>query len=139
MRVAALFVYRMTIAQEELAMDGTVPQLSEQEPQIRWRERRRSVRAAVYFQVIVADKTGLASGQVIDMTSRGCGLRLTKPLKSGQYLTLMMYPGGGPAAVLCEVSRVEWVEEDRVGLAFLSLSRENERRLPQICGDRFED
>jgi hypothetical protein len=141
MRVAAPFVYRMRIAKEEFAMEGTVPQLSEHEPQILWREPRRSVRAVVDFRMIVADKTGLASGQMIDMTTRGCGLRLTKPLKPGQYLTLMVYPGVGPAAVPCDVGRVQWVEGDRAGLAFLSLSQENERRLRQLCGDRlgFED
>jgi hypothetical protein len=141
MRVAAPFVYRMHTAKEEFAMEGTVPQLSEQEPQILWREPRRSVRAVVDFRMIVADKTGLASGQMIDMTMRGCGLRLTKPLKPGQYLTLMVYPGVGPAAVPCDVGRVQWVEGDRAGLAFLSLSQENERRLRQLCGDRlgFED
>jgi len=91
--------------------------------------------------MIVADKAGLASGQVIDMTARGCGLRLTKVLTPGQYLTLMVYPGGGPAAVPCDVGRVQWVEGDRAGLAFLSLSLENEGRLHQLCGDRlgFED
>ena len=122
-------------------MRGTILQLSEQEPQILWREPRRSVRAVVDFRMIVADKAGLASGQVIDMTARGCGLRLTKVLKPGQYLTLMVYPGGSPAAVPCDVGRVQWVEGDRVGLAFLSLSLENERRLHQLCGDRlgFED
>jgi len=38
MRVAAPFVYRMHIAKEEFAMEEIVPQLSEQEPQILWRE-----------------------------------------------------------------------------------------------------
>ena len=75
------------------------------------------------------------------MTARGCGLRLTKVLAPGQYLTFMVYPGGGPAAVPCDVGRVQWVEGDRAGLAFLSLSLENEGRLHQLCGDRlgFED
>ena len=122
-------------------MGGTIPQLAEQEPQVLWSEPRRSVRAVVDFRMIVADKAGLASGQVIDMTARGCGLRLTKVLKPGQYLTLMVYPGGSPATVPCDVGRVQWVEGDRAGLAFLSLSLENERRLHQLCGDRlgFED
>lgn len=53
----------------------------------------------------------------------------------------MVYPVGSPAAVPCDVGRVQWVEGDRAGLAFLSLSMENERRLHQLCGDRlgFED
>jgi len=141
MRVAAPYVYRMHIAKDEFAMEETVPQLSEQEPQIVWREPRRSVRALVDFQMIVADKTGLASGLMIDMTTRGCGLHLTKPLQPGQYLTFMVYPWGSPAAVPCGVGRVQWVEGDRAGLAFLSLSMENERRPHQLCDDRlgFED
>ena len=118
-------------------MEGTIPQLSEQKSQILWRESRRSVRVVVDFRMVVADKAGLANGQLIDLTARGCGLRLTKSLKPGQYLTLMVYPGGGPASVPCKVGRVQWVEGDRVGLAFLSLAREDERRLRQLCGDPF--
>ena len=113
----------------ELDMELTVPILSERDLPVLWRDLRRDVRAVVDFRMIVADKAGLASGQVIDMTTRGCGLRLTKPLKPGQYLTLMVSPGGGPAVVPCDVGRVQWVEGDRAGLAFLSLSLENEPRL----------
>jgi hypothetical protein len=118
-------------------MGVTIPQLSEQKSQILWRESRRSVRVVVDFRIVVADKAGLVSGQVLDMTARGCGLCLTKALKPGQYLTLMMYPGGSPAALPCDVGRVQWAEGDRAGLAFLYLLHENERRLHQLCGDRF--
>ena len=119
-------------------MGGTIPQLSEQKSQVLWREPRRSVRVVVDFRIVVADKAGLASGHMIDMTARGCGLRLAKALKPGQYLTFMMYPGGSPAAVPCDVGRVQWAEGDRAGLAFLYQLHENERRLHQRCGDRFE-
>jgi hypothetical protein len=111
-------------------MELTVPTLSERGSPVQWRDLRRDARAVVNFWMIVADKAGLASGQVIDMTPRGCGLRLTKPLKTGQYLTLMVYPDGGSAVVPYDVGRVQWVEGDRAGLAFLSLSLENEHRLP---------
>ena len=53
--------------------------------------------------MIAGDKTGLASGQVMDITIRGCGLRLTKPLTRGQYLTLKMYPNDKTASVQCDV------------------------------------
>lgn len=109
--------------------------LSEQDRQELREDLRRSVRAVVGFRIIVADKAGLANGQMTDMTTRGCGLRLTKPLKPGQYLTLMVYPGDGTAVVQCDLGRVQWVKGDRVGLAFLSMSRENELRLPRLCGD----
>ena len=117
-------------------MERTVPMLSEQDRHAQRWDPRQDVRADVDFGMNAMDKTGLtASGQVIDMTTRGCGLRLTKPLKPGQYLTLMVYPDGGSATVPCDVGRVQWVEGDRAGLAFLSL--ENEFRLPRLCGDRL--
>ena len=94
--------------------------------------------------MIVADKAGLASGQVIDMTMRGgCGLRLSKPLTRGQYLMLKVYPDDRTTSVQCDVAKVQWVEGDRAGIAFLWMLLENDRRLRRLCGDRlvfaFED
>ena len=45
--------------------------LSEQDCQEHREDLRRSVRAVVGFRIIVADKAGLANGQMIDMTRRG--------------------------------------------------------------------
>jgi hypothetical protein len=87
--------------------------------------------------MIAADKAGLASGQVIDMSIRGCGLRITKPLTRGQYLTLKVYPNDGTTSVQCDLVKVQWVEEDRAGVAFLWMSLENERRLRRLCGDQL--
>jgi hypothetical protein len=89
------------------------------------------------LRVIVADKAGLASGQLIDMTAKGCGLRLTKPLMPGQYLTLMVYPDDGTASVQCDVAQVQWGDKDRAGVAFLWMSLEHDRRMQQLFGDRF--
>jgi hypothetical protein len=41
---------------------------------------------------IIADKLGRASGEVTNIFPGGCGLRLTKRLRRGQYFTLMVYP-----------------------------------------------
>ena len=118
-------------------MEGTLSMLSELDPHMLWRDRRQSVRTVVDFRMIAADKAGLASGQVIDIMIRGCGLRLTKPLNRGQYLTLKVYPNDGTASVQCDLAKVLWVEEERVGVAFLSMSRESELRLHRLCGDRL--
>ena len=87
---------------------------------------RQSVRAVVGFRIIVEEKAGFASGQVIDMTTLGCGLRLMRPLKQGQCLTLKPYSNDGTASVMiCDLARVQWVNAERAGVAFLSMSREN--------------
>jgi hypothetical protein len=89
------------------------------------------------LRIIIADKAGLANGQVIDMTTRGCGLRLTKSLTRGQYLTLRLYPSDETPSVQCDVAQVQWVEEDRAGVAFLWMLRDHDRRLRQLCNDRI--
>ncbi len=120
--------------EQAFAKEFTVPVFSEQGQQEQRREPRRSMREGMTLRMIVADKAGLASGQVIDMTMWGCGLRLTKPLKRGQYLTLKVYPHDGTASVQCDLVTVQWVEEGRAGVVFLWMSRENERRLHRLCG-----
>jgi hypothetical protein len=122
---------------ENFAMELTVPILSEQDRHAQRWDPRQSVRAVVDLCMIATDKAGLASGQVIDMTTRGCGLRLTKPLRRGQYLTLKVYSDDGTAAVQCDLVQVQWVKGDRAGVAFVRMSLENERRLHQLCGDQL--
>jgi hypothetical protein len=122
---------------QEFAMETTLPMLSKQDRQEQRKDPRRSVRKDVGLRMIVADKAGLSRGHVIDMTAKGCGLRLTKPLKRGQYLTLKMYPNNGTASVQCDVAQVQWVEEGRAGVAFLWMLQENDHRLRRLCSDRF--
>ncbi len=122
---------------EEFAMELTLPMLSEQDRHVQRMNLRRYMREVVNLRMIAADKAGLASGQVIDMTTRGCGLRLTKPLKPGQYLTLKLYPDDGTASVICDLAQVQWGENDRAGVAFLSMSLANELRLHRLCSNRL--
>ena len=122
---------------EEFTMELTLPMLSEQDRHVQRMNLRRYVREVVNLRMIAADKAGLANGQVIDMTTRGGGLRLTKPLKCGQYLTLKLYPDDGTASVICDLVQVQWVEKDRAGVAFLSMSLANELRLRRLCSDRL--
>jgi hypothetical protein len=99
---------------------------------------RQSVRAVVGFRIIVEDKAGFASGQVIDMTTLGCGLRLTRPLRQGQCLTLKTYSNDEAASVMiCNLARVQWANAERAGVAFLSMSRENKLQLSRLCSDRL--
>jgi hypothetical protein len=112
-------------------MGVTLSMLSEQDRHELRRVPRRSVQEGVALRMIVENKAILASGQVIDMTTRGCGLRLTKPL------TFKVYPNDGTACVQCDVAQVPWVEADRAGVVFLWMLREHARRLRQFCDDRL--
>ena len=121
-------------------MEGLALMSSERDRHQKQMNLRRYERGMVNLRMIAADKAGLlATGQVIDMSIRGCGLRLTKPLSGGQDLTLKVYSDDEIACMICSQVKVQWVEEDRSGVAFLSMSLENElRRLHRLCGDRLE-
>jgi len=118
-------------------MEEPVPLLSEQDRLVQRINLRQYVREVVILRMIAADKVGLANGQVIDLSIRGCGLRLTKALTRGQYLTLKVYPNDGTTSVQCDLVKVQWVEGNRAGVAFLRMSLENERRLRRLCGDQL--
>ena len=60
-----------------------------------------------------------------------------KPLKRGQCLPLKVSPDNGTAAVEFDLVQVQWVEEDRAGVAFLAMSLESERTLHQLCRDQL--
>lgn len=94
-------------------------------------------RRPVCLRVAVADKSGMAKGEVLDLCLRGCGLRLKKRLVRGQYLWLKIYHVQGKSTPVCDLVRVKWVEDDRVGVEFLYIAPENLRRLHRIFGDQI--
>ena len=61
---------------EDFAMKVILPVLSEQEGQLHEIDPRRDARKGVGLRTIVADKLGLASGEVTNISPGGCGLRL---------------------------------------------------------------
>jgi len=98
----------------------------------------RYTRKVLGLRTIIAVKEGLGSGKTINISSTGCRLHLRKPLRRGQYLTLKLYPDDGSATVQIDLAKVTWVEEDSAGIAFLSLSEPQRKRLDRLCGDRIE-
>ena len=94
-------------------------------------------RRSVCLRVAVADKSGMAKGEVLDLSLRGCGLRLKKRLVRGQYLWLKIYHVQGKSIPVCDLVRVKWVEDDRVGVEFLYIAPENLRRLHRIFGNQI--
>ena len=118
-------------------MQVTLPVLSEQESQLHAIDPRRDARKMVGLRAIVADKLGLASGEVTNISPGGCGLRLTKRLRCGQYIRLMVYPNDRTAAVLFDLAKVTWAEAEWAGVEFLGVSPQN-HDLDRLCGDQLE-
>jgi hypothetical protein len=122
---------------EDFTMKVTLPALSEQECHRHEIDLRRDVRKVVGLCTIVADKLGFARGEVTNISPGGCGLRLTKRLRRGQYITLMVYPNDWTAAIRIDLAKVNWVKDEWAGVEFLGVSPQN-HELYRLCGDQLE-
>jgi hypothetical protein len=119
---------------ENFAMKVTLPARSDQESQLHERDPRRDARKVVGLHAIIADKLGLASGEVTNISPGGCGLRFTKLLRRGQYITLMVYPNDWAAAIRIDLAKVTWVKDEWAGVEFLGVSPQH-HDLHRLCGN----
>jgi hypothetical protein len=118
-------------------MQVILPVRSEQECQLHAIDPRRDARQVVGLRAIIADKLGLASGEVRNISHGGCGLRLTKHLRRGQYISLMVYPNDRTAAVHIDLAKVNWVKAGWAGVEFLGVSPQN-HELQRLCAEQAE-
>jgi len=95
---------------------------------------RRHERRPICLRVAVADKSGMAEGQILNLSLRGCGLRVGKRLMRGQHLWLKIYHEQGRSTPICDLVRVKWVEQGQVGVEFLYVAPENLQRLHKLLG-----
>jgi PilZ domain len=121
----------------EVFVENVLPTVFETDRCAPQKDPRLHDRRPVCLRVAVADKSGMAEGEVLDLSLRGCGLCLKKRLVRGQYLWLKIYHVQGKSTPVCDLVRVKWVEDDRVGLEFLYIAPENFQRLHRIFGDQI--
>src|ERR1700704_5428620 len=100
-------------------MKNALPVESESGNSVPQKDLRRHDQTPVSLRVVVADKTGLAEGQILYLSPSGGGLRLKKRLMRGQYLWLKIYPEDGRTTPICDLVRVRWIVDDLVGVEFL--------------------
>ena len=118
-------------------MKVILPDLSQQKAKLHEIMPRRDARKVVGRRVIILGKLGLASGEVTNISPGGCGLRLTKRLRRGQYISLMVYPNDRTAAVQIDLAKVTWVAAEWAGVEFLGVSPQN-HELRRLCGDQAD-
>ena len=118
-------------------MKVTLPALSEQESQLHEINPRRYGRKVVGLRTIVWDKLGFSSGEVTNISPGGCGLQLTKRLRCGQYISLMVYPNDRTAAVHIDLAKVTWVKAGWAGVEFLGVSPKT-HELQRLCAEEAE-
>lgn len=98
-------------------------------------ESRSHARKVVGLRMIILGKFGFARGEVTNISAGGCGLRHTKPLRPGQYITLLVYPNDRSRAVHIDLARVKWVKAGGAGVEFLSVSPQH-HELHRLCAEQ---
>lgn len=116
-------------------MENVVPVAHKSDCSVPQKDLRRHDRRPVNFCVVVADKSGMVEGKILNMSLCGCGLHLKHRLVQGQYLWLKIYPEQGRTTPVCDLVRVKWVEDDLAGVEFLCVALESLQRLHRLFGD----
>jgi hypothetical protein len=110
----------------------TLHDLPAQDGQVSEVNRRLEARTMVSVNTLVVDNTGLSRGLVTNISSRGCQLSLTKPLRHAQHITLKVCPDDGPAIEINKGS-VRWVKDKEAGVEFLSMPQQHRLGLSRFC------
>jgi len=103
---------------------------------------RRCVRRVVRILTTVADQSRFATGVVTNISEGGCELRDVScdwspiPFFPNQYLTLRLYPLGGPSALRITLAEIRWVKGELAGVEFVSLPQEDKANLQRLCREQ---
>ena len=103
---------------------------------------RRCVRRVVRILTNVADQSRFATGVVTNISEGGCELRDVScdwspiPFFPNQYLTLRLYPFGGPTALRIALAEIRWVKGELAGVEFVSLPQEDKANLQRLCREQ---
>lgn len=96
-------------------MENAFPSVIETDGYAPQKNPRRHARRPICLRVAVADKSGMAEGQSLNLSLRGGGLRVGKRLVRGQYLWLKIYHAQGRSTAICDLVRVNGSNRARWG------------------------
>lgn len=94
----------------------------------------------VWFHTAVPSTAGHASqGLIDDLSIRGCRIRSNRPLPLGTRLQLEFLPSNHTFPITIDGAVVRSRSKDRIGLRFVALLREEERRIRHIVNLKLPD
>ncbi|WP_447976912.1 PilZ domain-containing protein [Candidatus Nitrospira bockiana] len=97
-------------------------------------ELRSTPRIAVECPTVFAGDQIVGEGTVVNLSEPGCAIKTGKPLKKGDYLELrVLMPELGPPLAI-DLAKVRWAAGGHIGLQFISVRAEEQRRLARLFG-----
>lgn len=95
-------------------------------------EDRYSSRVPVECPIIFAGETVMGEGRVIDVSSPGCLMESSQPVRSGDYLRLKLFLPDGRSAISIPLAVVRWVKNNQFGVEFIRTSEVDEFRIKRF-------
>ena len=71
-------------------------------------------------------------GTVVNLSRQGCAIHSTTPVKSGDNLHMLIYPGANQTPIEVEVAEVRWALNEQFGVEFVSLAPAEAIRLERL-------
>src|ERR671911_220596 len=69
------------------------------------------------------------NGRVLNLSRGGCAIRSTTPVRKGDHLYVLIFPGPNQAPIETAPSPVRWAIREQFGVEFLTLSPYDAHRL----------
>lgn len=76
-----------------------------------------------------ADGPNEWSGTAINLSRKGCAIHSTRPVQTGDYLHVLIFPCVNQAPIEVELARVQWAENEQFGVEFMTLAPRDAIRL----------
>lgn len=92
-------------------------------------EQRYLSRKPVRFPIIFSGDLLDGEGEVIDLSTSGCGVFTEEDVKSRSYVHALLYLPNEEKPMKVELAAVRWSAGEAFGLEFIRITTEQKRRL----------
>lgn len=84
---------------------------------------------AAFLRTVLSDTRPEGHGLILDVSTKGCRVRGTKPAKPGEYLSLTINLEGQAPPLAVELAAVRWAGAGEFGVEFIRMADREQARL----------
>ncbi len=100
---------------------------------------RSSTRAAVTYPVRLSSDSIRGEGMVVNLSIPGCAIETDLPIQPGEYLELQVMAPDQARPLAVELAKVRWATRQKVGIEFIRVRRDEQRRIQQLIRPLLAD
>ena len=93
------------------------------------KEERKFRRVPVELFSLISDGGPEGNGTTVNLSREGCAIHSTTPVKTGDYLRVLIFPSANQAPIEVDLARVRWATNQQFGVEFMTLAPREAIRL----------